>query len=162
MIIKVPLQLSGSSEMDVDGTTPKVFSHTADQPMKLISIRITLIDEGASDFTKFGVLSTLSNGILIQTVIGGVTTTLATLKDNGDVVGFCDDAYFGSGSVLSLLGISTPQGFLNANDIFIGNADFSGDARVDIILNNGDIIKAIVQDNITALDAFRIYVKLGY
>lgn len=162
MITKQPLLLSASKEMNVNGGTPKTFSYSPAARSILRKMKIILIDDGTSTSIKFGSITGLTNGVLIQTVIGATTTTLATFKDNGDLTSHCDQVSFGSSAVLSILGIVTPQGFLNSTDVMEGSIEFPKASEVDaIILEAGDTIQAVVQDDLTNIDLFRITVELG-
>lgn len=162
MILIKSLLLSGSKEMKVDGTTPKTFSYTATATSLVRKIRIAMIDDGASTAIKFGSITGLTNGILIQSVIGGVTSTIATLKDNGDIITHFSGLNFGSSAVLSILGLVTPQGYLDSTDVIVGAMAFAEyPGVVDIILRSGDKIQAVVQDNLTSIDFLRMTVEIG-
>lgn len=165
MISIYPLLDGSEKEMNKNGSvTPKSYGYTATEITKVLSLSLLIIDEGSTSTDKFGALSALQSGVLIQAVLGGVTKTIATLKDNGDIVNACDRNSFGSSAVLSVLGISTPQGFLDSNDAFIGEiilGEISEISPLDIILQADDVIKAVVQDNLTGLNFFRISVKVG-
>ena len=162
MIIKSFLLNSGSKEMDVDGTTPKIFSYTASATAILKKLKFGIIDTGACPSNKFGAITALSNGVLIQTVIGGSTTTIATLKDNGDLWTISEETDFGSSATLSILGTITPQGFLNTTNGFSGCIKFPESHKADrILLSTDDTVQAVVQDDIEGLDFFRMTIELG-
>jgi len=88
-IIKEELKLTGSPDMLVDGTSPKDFRFPADatDDIKLSELRIVL---GATnihfDGTKFGAISTLTNGIQLSIRAQSITTVVDVIQDNMDLV----------------------------------------------------------------------------
>lgn len=149
---------SGSKSMNVDGTTPKSFLYTASQPIALLGLSCVLKDDGTTSFNKFGAITALTNGLLLQLTIGGVTTEITTIKDNADLCNRFHFNQFGNGAVLSILGVGTPQGFGDTNDAFIGFMEFN--SPIYPILQSGDTIEAIVQDNLTNIDLLEIAAKI--
>lgn len=143
---------SGSKNMNVNGGTPKTFSYTVSADSQLVKLICLLKDEGATDFTKFGAITALSNGVLIQVTQGGNTRTVATLKDNGDLCTMFPTNQFGNGAVLSILSVVTPEGFGDTNNCFMGEVTFDD----PIILANGDSISVIIQDNLSTIDVFQM------
>lgn len=136
--------------MNVNGTTPKTFSYSPGSgSVALIGLSCLLKDDGATDFIKFGAITALTNGILLQYSLGGSTQTLSTVKDNSDLTHlFPHNQHFGNSATLSILSIVTPQGFGNSTNIFRGLLKW----RTPVILTGSDAINAIVQDNLTAVD----------
>lgn len=162
MITKISnLLLNSSKSMSVDGSSiPQTFIYTAEQTVAVLGISVILENNGTSTFKKFGSITALSNGINIRSTIASVDHNLITIKDNADL---CTRFYynqFGSSAVLSVLGVSTPQGFGNTNDAFIGYMDLMASPDY-FILNSGDSIQAIVQDNLTSVDLLEMAVKIG-
>lgn len=161
-ILRPLLNGAGSKEMNVNGSmiSPVIFSFSplSGNHSKLTRINFTMIDEGAATVGKFGAINVLTNGILIRTNIGGVTFPVAILKDNGDLTTHFSQPYFGSGAVLSLLGIITPLGFLNTNNAFIAGIDLR--AEQNIILSSSDSVEVLIRDNLTAIDFLRMTVEL--
>lgn len=149
---------SGSKLMNVNGGTPKTFSYAPGSGIvRVVGLSCLLQDEGATDLNKFGVISALSNGVIIRWTSNGNTADLMTLVDNSDLCqAFPFDQHFGSSSVLSILSVVTPEGFGNTNNLFKGYMRF----RSEIILDSStsDSISAIVQDNLTGLNYFQIAV----
>lgn len=150
-----PLLLSGSKALNVNGTTPKTFAFTASTTVNIIGISCLLKDEGSTTFAKFGALTGLTNGVIIQWNVGGSTSNYMTLKDNADLTqAFPHHQHFGNSAVLSILSLATPEGFGNTNNIFKGEINFSN----LVILNSGDSISAIIQDDLSAVDVFQMAV----
>lgn len=148
---------AGSKSMAVDGSSVnKTFSYAPSVPTDLQGISLLIKDEGTTSLSNFGAISGLTNGVVLQTVIGGVTTTIATMKDNADLVTRFSLNSFGNGAVLSILSIVTPQGFGATNNMMIGTMQISPNT---VILNSGDEIDAIVKDNLTAVDVLQIAIK---
>lgn len=142
---------SGSKAMNVNGSvTPKAFTYTSSGDSSVKSIIITLQDEGTTSLNKFGAITALSNGLLLEWTIGGNSTTLATLVDNSDLCNlFKDHQHFGNSAVLSIVSVVTPEGFGNTNNILRGTIEFD----TGVILNDSDVFKATVRDNLTGIDS---------
>jgi hypothetical protein len=151
-----PLLNSGSSAMNVNGTTPKAFTYSPGISFRLRNINILMEHTGSTPFNHFGALaSALTNGILIQYSINGTTKTFATVKTNADLVtAFPDMQHFGNSATLSILGIVTAEGFGNSTNIFKGQADLG----MDVILGASDSITATVQDNLSTLGTLQMSV----
>lgn len=145
---------AGSKAMNVNGGTPKTFSYSPGSgAVAIAGLSCLLKDDGATDFTKFGAITALTNGILLQWSIGGNTQTLATIKDNSDMThAFPHNQHFGNSATLSILSIVTPQGFGNSTNVFRGVLKFDE----PIILSGTDAINAIVQDNLTSIDVLNM------
>lgn len=152
----------GSKAMNVNGSvTPVVFSYApgAGELLAMSHITLALKDEGATPFNVFGALgSALTNGIKIEAVITGTTHLIATIKDNADLCTRFTFSQNANGAVLSLLGISVPQGFGASNNIFIGSLHF--DEPIVVVGDNGDSIKVTVQDNLTGVDILSMAYRL--
>lgn len=159
VVILQQLLNSGSKAMNVNGGTPKTFSYSPGSgSVALLGLSCLLKDDGSTDFTKFGAITALTNGVLIQYSIGGTTQTLATIKDNSDVThSFHVNQHFGNSATLSILSIVTPQGFGNSTNVFRGVLVFG----TPITLTGSDAINAIVQDNLSAVDVFTMSAILG-
>lgn len=153
--IMQPLLNAGSKLMNVNGTTPKTFSYSpggvlAQQVMGLVCI---LKDEGTTTFAKFGGITAITNGLQIQWSVGGNTQNYALIKDNADLTqAFPDHQHFGNSATLSLLGIATPEGFGNSNNVFKGKINFI----TPVLLTGSDAINVIVQDDLSAVDVLQI------
>lgn len=145
---------SGSKAMNVNGGTPKTFSYSPGSgTVGLQGISCTLKDDGTTDLTKFGAITALSNGVLVQYSLSGNTYTVSTLIDNSDLCHtFPHHQHFGSSATLSILSVVTPEGFGNSTNIFRGILIFDN----PIILDSSDAINAIVQDNLTSIDVFNM------
>lgn len=153
------LLLSTAKAMNVNGSggNTKTFTFSAAAPSRVIAVSALLKDEGNTQFSNFGALAGLTNGILLQWSKGGVTTTLATIKDNADMSNiFSDMQHFGNSAVLSLLSIVTPEGFGNTNNVFRGKMLIGHDN----ILNTSDSVSAIVQDNLTNIDVLEMGITI--
>lgn len=162
MIIQTNNLLNGASKtMNVDGSgTPKVFSYSpgGSVSVELVGLTCVMQDEGTTSLNKFGALTALTNGVLIQVTINSVTTTITTIKDNADLCTRFHGNHFGNSATLSLLGIVTPEGFGNSTNIFMGHAEFNENGR--ILLTGADSISVTVQDNLTGLNSFQISCKV--
>lgn len=147
----------GSKALTVNGSiTPQTFSYApgAQGVVKITGLSILLLD-GAGIFSKFGARNALTNGVALQWTISSTTSALMTLKDNADIcTAFPHHQHFGSGAVLSILGIVTPQGFLNTTNVFRGVLEFTKPVILDG--SNSDSISAIVQDDLSSLTALQL------
>lgn len=159
-LLRPLLNPGGSKDMNVNGAPPKTFSFTPLKELRLCGLQICMIDEGASTATKFGAITALTNGILIQTVINNVTSTVATIRDNGDLSTIFKRPYFGSGAVLSILGNITPVGFLSTNNAFIAELDLRSKDDSDIILLPGDLVQVVIRDDLTGIEFLRLTAEL--
>lgn len=148
------LLLSGSKALNVNGGTPKTFTYTASSDAIVIAFTCILKDEGATTFSNFGALSSLSNGVLIQATQSGNTRTIATIKDNADLCMVFPQNQFGNGAVLSILSIANAEGFGDSNNCFVGQLKLQN----PISLVNGDTITVVIQDNLTNIDVFQMAV----
>lgn len=152
---------SGSKDMNVNGSIiPKTYSYSpgAGNSSQVKGLTCIVKDEGTTTFDKFGALTALSNGVLIQATVSGVTTTITTLKDNGDLATRFNQNQFGNGAVVSVLGIITAQGWGGSNNIFAGYLEFS-DLR-PLVLSDSDTITITIQDNLTNIDFFQVCSRL--
>ena len=141
--------------MNVNGSgTAQSFSFSPGTgPFAVTDIDVLLEDAGADNFNKFGAITALTNGIKIQWTISGTTTVLAIVKDNAEMTNiFPHHQHFGSGAILSLLGVVTPEGFGNSSTVFKGCIHFDQ----PVLLQDSDILEAIVQDDLTAIGTLEI------
>lgn len=154
IVIIQQLLNAGSKAMNVNGGTPKTFTYSPGSgAVALAGLSCLLKDDGSTDFTKFGAITALTNGVLLQWSIGGSTQTIATLKDNSDLTHtFASNQHFGNSATLSILSIITPQGFGNSTNVFRGVLIFDP----PVILSNSDAVNAIVQDNLTSIDVLNM------
>lgn len=152
------LLLSSSKNLNVDGASvSKTFSISVSTESHLTKFIILLKDDGSTSFSKFGAITALSNGLLFQIVVGGVTRTITTIKDNGDLCTRFPLNQFGNGAILSILSLATPEGFGGSNNIFMGLLELS----YPITLNIGDSVQVVVQDDLTSIDFLQVAVKLS-
>jgi hypothetical protein len=112
-----------------------------------------MADAGASTWAGFGSISALANGLLIETVKSGETVEIATVKTNGGLATAFPMNNPGSGLVI--LGSSTGMGGTECT--FIGHTCCAD----DFILNDDDLIRATVRDNLSGLVTLKMAVHLG-
>lgn len=148
---------AGSKSMAVNGSvTPVVFSYSpsATHVHAITELTVVLKDEGTTALTNFGALAALTNGIKIEVVQNSNSSTIATIKDNADLASRFTFSQFGNGAVLSILGISTAQGFGNSTNVFIGSLQFPEPIVLDATFS--DMVKITVQDNLSAVDVLQM------
>lgn len=149
---------SGSKAMNINGGTPQTFSFTANQNTAVLGLTCVMKDEGTTPFNKFGAITALSNGLLLQSIVSGVTTTIATIKDNAEMCTRFHFNQFGSGAILSILGIGTPEGFGNSNNVFVGFMEFIHPHIMNLAAN--DIMQVVIQDDLRNIDILEMALKI--
>ena len=139
LIINLLEESGGSSNMLVNGaTTPVVFEFAAD-PTSELAIGDLLVVFAADDFefdgASFGPNPLLTNGIEIETYIGGVTTQLFTIVQNEDF--------------LRLPGRPPIVNNTGPKDILAAALSFGG--LVKLAAGSADVIRVRVNDNLTSV-----------
>ena len=133
----------GSEDMTVNGSsTPVEFSYTASGDSSIGRIMLYLESSGAMDSTKFGDLTALGTGVTI--VCNG--TTIGTWKDNIDIITSMYDFSWAGKAFGKETKVLTGRWTLWKAD-----SDTRG-----MELDDGDVLKAVVNDNLTGLSIFRI------
>lgn len=147
--IKDTLKNAGSKLMNVNGSvTPKVFTYSpVSGSAALTKLAVMINSPGTASFTNFGAISALTNGVLIEVVIGGVTTQISNIKDNADLCVVFNPSQFGS-SAANTLGI--PIGFGSSVAVFVGTLDFPE----PMILTDSDQIQVTIRDNLSTITNF--------
>lgn len=148
---------ASSKLMNVNGSvTPQVFSYVppASEVAALTELTVALKDDGTTALTNFAAIAALTNGVLISANVGGITKTIATIKDNADLATRFTFSQFGNGAVLSILGLGTAQGFGSSNNIFIGSMQLPEPIVLDS--SQGDSLSVTIQDNLSAVDIFQM------
>lgn len=136
---------SGSREMNVAGTATFSYVVPPGESWRVSSLGVLFIDNGSNAATNFGAGSALTNGVLLEYKVNrGVNRTLANIQSNADWELIFDEKENRTG------------GFLNAEDAFSGRYNFDPELR----LLEGDYVRATVRDNLTAIDFFRMTLKL--
>ena len=159
MILIQNLLNSGAKAMNVNGSvTPQTFSYSPGNGSTVAIAGITILfkDEGTTSFDKFGAITALTNGVVMQVTLSDNTTAMTTVKDNADLCTRFHANQFGSGAILSLLSIATPEGFGNSNNVFVGFMEFPN----PIVLTNTDSISVIIQDNLSNIDFMQMACKI--
>lgn len=132
----------GTTEMAVNGSvTPVEYKATvpAGQIWYLSKLNIIISDNGTSDPTDFGSLSSLTNGLLVENKLNGTRYQKTNMKTNINIVKAFGDAQFaGKGS-----------GFLNDANLYEGlwfHKPFE-----KMIGDDGDELIVTVRDDLTSL-----------
>lgn len=150
---------AGSKIMNVNGSvTPQIFSYSPSGTTTVAILGMTCLfnDEGTTSLTKFGAITVLTNGLLVESVVDSTTSQITNIKDNSDLCTRFMFNQFGNSAVLSVLSIVTPVGFGNTNNVFIGYLEF----RQPLVLNgSSDSIKATVRDNLSGIDLLNISIN---
>jgi len=144
--------------MDTNGTlaSPQSFkvAPQANEVWHLISILIEITHGTAGDNGLFGNLTELTNGVVLRRYDGltGKFNTFTNWKTNGGIVtdtGQVDYSFRSGGG-----------GSYGTN----AYGNFKNNAGATVYLNgaNGDYLEILIQDNLTALDRFRVKVQGHY
>lgn len=128
----------GSGNLRVNGSvTPVEFAFEADPSADIALHELALMlstDNFQVRGDKFADEAALTNGILVQVVVGGVTSTLATLKISEHLAELASPGGF---QVVSL-----------AKDLVVSALRFGG--KVVLQAGTADKVKVTVRDNLTA------------
>lgn len=150
LIVARKLTNDGYSNLLVDGSSsPITFKYTADstKDIRLSELRLVLV-ACSLDFvgSRFGDIPTLTNGVKIEVMSGGVLTTLATLNLNEDFL------LFHSTNSL-VINESGPKDLISVGYLIGGS----------IVLQAGssDYLGIVIQDNLTA-SSFAYFQAVGY
>ncbi len=140
-----PLKNSGSEDMNVDGSVSNVtFKYTvpSNETWYLESIKLFLLDSGTMSYSNFGSIATLTNGLKIQINKNTNDYTIRDVTCNMHILeAFPHNVITGSNT----------GAFLESNDYFCGSMQFKEDIR----LTDGDKVKIVVKDDLTAIDVLR-------
>jgi len=137
-----------TSEMAVDGSlTNQIFTVRAGtNPIDITRILLVISDAGSMDDGKFGVLASLSNGVVVRTV-DGFNKTIFNWKNNGEIGLFCYDTDY----------VAAAQGPAGSES-FKARITFAGQSKhgVALRLSGDDVLQVVIQDNLSGLDSFKI------
>lgn len=144
------LSNGGSPDMDVNGSVSPVIFLASPPSGKIWYVHTidVIIEDNAMNFTKFGGIPALTNGVDFSVKQNGlIEETLANLKRNGDFYTFANEAFIES----------------STTDIFVAHVytRINTGTTFKLINSNSDFFKAIVNDNLTNLTKFRVLIR-GY
>lgn len=135
----------GSRAMNVSGTLGSPihfeFKPTGSEVWEVESLRFALDDVGLTDMGLFGGLTVLTNGIQVSVSLGGVVTTIGTIKDNVDVVMMFPGQSMGQ------------SGVLDTSDGLAGT--WAMQDPIELKAANGDYIRMTVLDDLTLINILR-------
>lgn len=143
--------LNGSSKnMDVDGSvTPVDFSYSPTSGKIYIKqISFFIADNGITPPDKFGKITALTNGLVLEVQTKGNVYQICNIKDNADLVNIFSNEPLIPGS---------NSGFLDNNDSYSGNLLF--DMPIVLDTSMSDYIKFIVQDDLSGIDFLQANLK---
>ncbi len=145
------LENSGSETMVVNGTlgSPITFSQqpAGSEVWYLSNLNLFIHNNGTPDPDKFAAKAGgLTNGLIIRATVSSVNYDMAKIKNNMHI-GTC----FGEFPQL----IPTTAGWYNNTDTYAGLWSFKNPLRLAV----GDSINAIVQDNLTTINNFKIGIR---
>jgi len=144
------LENVGSSDMRVDGSGTPVTFTTAPPTGKIWYIHTidVIIEDTGMNFTKFGGLTALTNGVDFKVKQNGLSeAALATVNRNGDFYIFANDAFIES----------------STTDILVAHirVQINTGTTMKLIDSNSDSFSVVVNDNLTSLDVFQVLLR-GY
>lgn len=135
---------NGNTDMRVNGTpeTPGLFTwtNTASYPAAVARITGHMRCGNAFTLDKFGDLTALTNGLLLQASSTGANfRTLANFKTNSDIVDQTGDM---TAATISGSGTTVPMNLRMPSGVFL-------------VIPPGGTIRVVVQDNLTGLQRLR-------
>lgn len=143
----------GSREMSVNGSVTEVeFSAgpSAGDVWEIVNINFVLQDNGSTSADEFGARSALTNGLQIDQYIGSVDYELVNLQSNADVLAvFTQAGWFGGAA----------SGFVTDANYFNGHFPLR-ETPVVLDGDDGDLIKGVVRDNLTAIN--KVNISIAY
>jgi hypothetical protein len=147
---EVNVDNAGSEDMNVNGSvTPVVFTAGpgAGEKWYIFELGVTIEDSGNNTVERYGSISGVTNGTLVEQVISGTAYTFTNVLNNLNIVETFTDHSF--------RGVS--NSYLNSPNFFTGKAEL----RVAVTLDgdNSDVIRVTVRDNLTGLDQHRFSVE---
>jgi hypothetical protein len=110
-------------------------------------IIISMVHGSAADDSKFGDLTALTNGVVFRASVGGVIGTFTNWKTNSDIIQDMYDVVYTDKAGGGAFGTRAKGSFL----------EISVAVRLDSATD--DYLEILVQDNLTALDSFKIKVQ---
>ena len=140
---------SSSPDLLVDGSvTPVVFTYLADSTynISLQEIRFTLVANGITFGNGYfgATAGPLTNGVLVQVISGGNTTTIFNIKTNEHFINFASPAGW--------------EWIVSNKDVMTSAYLIGG--GVKLIAGSGDQVKITVRDDITAAGLyFECFIK---
>lgn len=137
----------GSKEMAVNGSGTAAeyeYAPTAGQVHYLESLSLFINDNGSITPGKFGNLSALSNGLMIEVKTNGTTVELMNMQDNMDIT-----LLFGS---FNSLDAST--GYFNGEKTL--EVNWKPNNPIKLNGDDSDFVRATVRDNLSQLTYLRI------
>lgn len=142
---------TGSSNMAVDGTSAKKFWHTSDENFVVRSVGIEILFAGTPTAAKFGDLSELANGCLVEVVHDDGTTVAHDFfpaepwKRNADLI---------------LTGGFVFEKGPGTSDFVGGSWDMAKSTNGrPIVLQPGQRFQVTVRDDLSALTLFRMMAR---
>jgi len=138
----------GSVEMSVDGSTTNVifkWDVPTGEVWEILSIQLFLLDPGTMAHNVFGGMATsITNGLSVIIKKNGTDFKIKDIKDNVDVyMSFPTEQHVGNSA----------SGFLDNDDYFSGCLRFY--EPIQLIGDDGDLVKVVVKDNLTAIERLR-------
>ena len=141
---------SGSPDLNVDGSsTPVEFlvEPTTGKIFYVYSVSI-VIEDNAINFTKFGGITALTNGLDFKVTENGLSeVTLTNIKTNGEFYTFANNVILESASI----------------DILVAHINIkqSTGTSIKLIDSNSDNLKIVINDDLTSINKFQVVAR-GY
>jgi len=147
-----PFVDGSSNDMTVDGSTTAVeftAGPGAGEIWYIFEIGLSIEDSGNNTIDRFGAITELTNGVLIEQTINSTDYEFENLTTNLDIIESFTD-HFIRGQANS---------FLNAGNFFSGKLELR--VPVTLVGDNGDEFKMTVRDDLTGLNTLRGLIE-GY
>jgi hypothetical protein len=134
---------AGSGALNVNGSvTPVVFTYAADPSKNILiyDVRFTMVDNTVPfGDNKFAAGPALPNGVLLETFLGGVPTSIHNMKINEHFTQMLPSEPF-----------TWDQN--GANDIIVSGLSFGG--AIVLAAGSADTIRVTIRDNLAAVNFF--------
>ena len=141
---------TGSLDLNVDGSsTPVEFLVTPNTGKIFYVYSISIvIEDNAINFTKFGGIIALTNGLDFKVTENGLSeVTLTNIKTNGQFYTFANNVILESATI----------------DILVAHINIkqSTGTSIKLIDSNSDNLKIVINDNLTSINKFQVIAR-GY
>jgi hypothetical protein len=143
------LMNGGSKEMTINGAPPPAqnfdYAATGGQTLRVTTLKLFLRDTGTQDPTRFGAIAGgLATGVQVGVVRNGVMEQIFNLKDNMDIALCLPEQAMQALAAGFMNSAGTCYQWLNFNPpILLQGA-------------RGDIMRAVIRDNLTAIEFMRM------
>jgi len=121
-----------------------IYRPRADNVEHIYRIILSMTHAAAADDSKFGGIAALTNGVVLRAYINGQYGTFTNWKANSDIISDMYDVAYTDKTGGGLNGTSARGSFIRVG------------VTIELRADRGDFLELLVQDDITALESFKI------